>query len=231
MVKLTEDFSIGLTRCCTFILKLHSCCSEAHSGEVWGQRNGGRRGGGPRLYMRPVLQSAVFPNLVHRGGNIQSWYASEYSTLRTTYISHSGWLVVQTRLCVGGSYCFASAWVDTVWSNDGNQADNNTEYWSSSGHQSTFFWWQMKLHLTKRQVNGKKTKKEQSLGGRQSNDRQLAKRAKRKVSSAESTGHGLNLPQDWAWGQSQEKAAGKKECQRRCIGGARPLDRLPECQK
>ena len=63
-------------------------------------REGGRS---ETLYMRPALQSAVFPNLVH-GGNIYCWYASEYTTLRTTYISHSGWLVVnvQTRLCVRG---------------------------------------------------------------------------------------------------------------------------------
>ena len=52
--------------------------------------------------MRPALQSAVFPNLVHWGGNIYCWYASDYTTLRTAYISHSCWLVVQTRLCVRG---------------------------------------------------------------------------------------------------------------------------------
>ena len=42
---------------------------------------------------------------------------------------------------------------------------------------------------------------------------------------------GLDLPQDWAWGHSGEKAAGKKECQGRCIGGTRVgLSPLTDCQ-
>ena len=189
-------------------------------------REGGRS---VTLYMRPALQSAVFPNLVH-GGNIYCWYASEYTTLRTTYISHSGWLVVnvQTRLCVGGSYCFASARVDSVWSKAGNQADNSTEYWSSSGLLSPFFWWQMKLHLTKRN-KWRARKQTKSISGEQW---QSTGKKKGIVCKA--------LWVDWTYQKTDPEGNPRKRLLARrnvradvSVGQEleQPLDRLPECQK
>ena len=81
------------------------------------------KGESESLHMRPaLLQSAVLPNLVHRG---------KYLLLCTTIASDIGWLVVQTRLWMQGIplHCFASVWVDSVWSKAGNEkADCDTTH-------------------------------------------------------------------------------------------------------